>query len=72
MKISPHGNYSGLPLLGNTEEAAVTANHSIYGYKGSENYEHDDTGCIHNYSGVEDDVFSAFADNEGWSEGYDY
>ncbi|MCP8687134.1 hypothetical protein [Marinobacterium sedimentorum] len=54
------------------DEVRVVGNHSGYGYAGSENFEHDDTGALHNYSGVEDDVFTAHADNDGWSEGYDY
>jgi len=53
-------------------EVRVVSNHSGYGYSGSENFEHDDTGAVHNYSGVEDDVFTAYADNHGWDEGYDY
>lgn len=48
------------------------SNHTGYGYRGSENFEHDDTGSQMNYSGVEDDVMNAFADHEGWEHGYDY
>lgn len=54
------------------DEKAVISNYSGYGYNGSENFEHDDTGDIHNYSGVEDDTFSALAEHEDWEEGYDY
>lgn len=51
-------------------EAQVTSNHT--GYRGGENYEHDDTGALMNYSGVEDEMFSAEASHEGWKPGYDY
>lgn len=51
---------------------AVVSNHSGYYHNGSENFEHDDTGSIHNYSGVEDNVFSTIAEHEDWEEGYDY
>jgi hypothetical protein len=50
----------------------VVGNLSGYGYSGSENYEHDDTGSIHNFSGVEDDVYSSISEHENWEEGYDY
>lgn len=50
----------------------VTSNHSGYRYEGSENFEHDDTGCIHNYSGVEDEILSSYAEHGDWQEGYDY
>jgi hypothetical protein len=48
------------------------SNHSGYGYKESSNYEHDNTGSIHNYSGVEDMVTEARIDNDGLTPGYDY
>ncbi len=54
------------------DRAPILSNHTGYGYKGSENFEHDDTGCTMNYSGVYDDVSNAVADHEGWEEGYDY
>lgn len=54
------------------EEGRVVSNHSGYSYQGSENFEHDDTGSLMNYSGVEDEVFSSFAVHEDWQEGYDY
>ncbi len=54
------------------DNALVVGNRSGYGYKGSENFEHDDTGDEMNYSGVEDEVFSAAAEHDGWEEGYDY
>jgi hypothetical protein len=50
----------------------IISNRSGYNYSGSENYEHDDTGSIHNYSGVEDDVYSSISEHEDWQEGYDY
>ncbi|MBZ0330997.1 hypothetical protein KZO25_11790 [Halomonas sp. ANAO-440] len=55
-----------------SEGERVIGNHSGYPYSGSENFEHDDTGCILNYSGVEDIIFSSFAENNNWEEGYDY
>ena len=54
------------------DDGYIPSNHSIYGYKGSENYEHDDTGCIHNYSACEDMIFDAICEHDGWQEGYDY
>ena len=54
------------------EGERVIGNHSGYLYAGSENFEHDDTGSIINYSDVEDMVFSSFAENEGWEVGYDF
>ena len=54
------------------EEKRIIANHSGYLHEGSENFEHDDTGSLMNYSGVEDEVFSSFAMHEDWQEGYDY
>jgi len=54
------------------DEYRIISNHSGYGCEGGENFEHDDTGCLHNYSGVEDDIFSSYAEHEDWQEGYDY
>ncbi|MCK7580627.1 MAG: hypothetical protein MZV65_36635 [Chromatiales bacterium] len=45
---------------------------TIYGYDGSENFEHDDTGSLMNYSGCEDEIFNAISEHEDWQEGYDY
>ncbi|GHB02492.1 hypothetical protein ACFFLG_19150 [Shewanella indica] len=59
-------------MMNNNDDFKVVSNHSGYDYAGSENFEHDDTGSIHCYSGVEDDVLSAFAEHEGWCEGYDF
>jgi len=53
-------------------ENKVVGNRSNYGYKGSENFEHDDTGALHNYSGMEDEIDSANSEHEDWEEGYDY
>lgn len=53
-------------ITGLDDHPIVVSNHSGYDMEGSANFEHDDNGCLHNYSGVEDDVFSAFADNDGW------
>ncbi len=50
----------------------VVSNHTAYGYEGSENFEHDDSGALMNYSGCEDEVFDALADHEGWQADYDY
>lgn len=54
------------------DEKLVVGNYSGYGYEGSENFEHDDNANLINYSGVEDEVFSALAEHEDWQEGYDY
>ncbi|MEX0903278.1 MAG: hypothetical protein WDZ76_11200 [Pseudohongiellaceae bacterium] len=53
-------------------ENRVVGNRSGYLKEGSENFEHDDTGDVHNYSGVEDAINSANAEHEGWEEGLDY
>lgn len=55
-----------------SSENKIVGNYSGYGYKGSENFEHDDTGSQHNYSGAEDEMNSALAEHEDWTEGYDY
>lgn len=48
------------------------ANHSGYPYEGSESFEHDDTGAIHNFSGCEDEIVNAEVDHRGLEAGYDY
>ena len=53
-------------------EYSYVSNHTGYSHQGSENFEHDDTGSMMNYSGVYDDVINALIDHEGWIEGYDY
>ena len=50
---------------------SYVADHTGYG-KGGENFEHDDTGSLMNYSGVHDDVFNAFGEHNDWEDGYDY
>lgn len=55
-----------------SSENKIVGNASGYSYKGSENFEHDDTGCEHNFSGMEDEINSANAEHEDWQEGYDY
>lgn len=50
----------------------VLSNHTGYSIEGSENFEHDDTGSIMNYSGVEDDINNALLVHNDWEEGYDY
>lgn len=54
------------------DEKQVVSNNTGYGYEGSENFEHDDTGCLMNYSGCADDMLTAMAEHEDWEEGYDY
>ena len=54
------------------DEKRVVTNHSGYGYKGSENFEHEDNGSLMNYSGCVDDTWTAIAEHEDWQEGYDY
>ena len=73
MLLTQHAIDLGLAHdLNPSNEYTVVGNHSGYGYKGSENFEHDNTGGIHNYSSMEDQVLSAFADHEDWQEGYDF
>jgi len=52
-------------------ESHIVFDHTGYG-PGGENFEHDNTGAMMNYSGVADDVYNAFSENEGWEEGYNY
>lgn len=59
-------------VVGDDRERVVIANHTRYHYEGSENYEHDDTGGLMNYSGVQDTIFSAEALHQDWESGYDY
>lgn len=54
------------------DEKQVLSNHTGYGHVGSENFEHDDTGSLMNYSGCADDILTATAEHEDWQEGYDY
>ena len=64
-----------VPLTGGTtgrEETPYVSNHTGYGYKGSENFEHDDTGSQMNRSGCEDDMLNPIIEHEGWERGYDY
>ncbi len=53
------------------ESKEFVADHTGYG-EGGENFEHDDTGSIMNFSGVVDDVVNAEKEHEGWQDGYDY
>ena len=55
-----------------SEKAPIVSNHTGYSHEGSENFEHDDTGAMMNYSGVEDVFNDAQAEHEGWQEGYDH
>jgi hypothetical protein len=59
-------------IVGSKEKKPYVSNHTIYGYDGSENFEHDNTGSLMNYSGCEDDIFNAISEHEDWQEGYDY
>ena len=55
------------------ERVPLVSNHSGYGGRpGSENWEHDDTGNFHNWSGCYDMMIDPIAEHEGWQEGYDY
>ena len=54
------------------DKKPFVSNHTGYGYEGSENYEHDDTGANLNYSGVVDEINEAEKEHEDWQEGYDY
>lgn len=55
-----------------TGEIRVVSNHTGYSHPGGENFEHDDNGSLMNYSGMEDEVYSALATHGDWQEGYDY
>jgi hypothetical protein len=59
-------------LVGDGLNRRVVANHTAYAYMEAANYEHEGQGAIMNYSGVEDDIFSALAEHEDWQPGYDY
>lgn len=50
----------------------VITNFNGYEHSNSANWEHDDTGCLNNYSGCADMMYSADAEHSGWEEGYDY
>lgn len=50
----------------------VLSNSTGYGYVGSENFEHDNTGDAMNRSGMEDILLNARAESEGWEAGYDF
>ena len=65
----PRGNGASSTLR---DRKQFLANHSGYQYEGSENFEHDDTGAIHNFSGCEDEIVNADADHKGLEPGYDY
>jgi hypothetical protein len=54
------------------EERPYVSNHSGYSHKGSENWEHDDTGCLMNYSAMDDMMNEPLRIHEGWESGYDY
>jgi len=58
-------------LLARAEASPLVSNHTGYG-RGGENFEHDSTGDLMNYSGVVDEVENAQKEHEGWQEGYDY
>lgn len=63
---------SSLDEQGPEDALRVVGNHTGYDTPGSENYEHDETGSMMNYSGIEDEMFSAEAEHDGWQEGYDF
>ena len=67
-KFSPGNNES----LTKKERTPILSNHTVYQYKGSEGWEHDDTGSMQNYSGCCDDMMNPTAEHEGWEAGYDY
>lgn len=62
---------SNVGLGGGTDKGKFVSDHTGYG-KGGENFEHDDTGSLMNYSGCVDDVGEALKEHEDWQEGYDY
>ena len=66
-----HPTTYGDEVFTGDKKAPYVSDHTGYG-KGGENFEHDDTGSIMNYSGVHDDVYNSIGDHEDWKEGYDY
>ena len=54
------------------EPQPILSNHTHYTAPGSENWEHDNSGDLHNYSGCHDEMLNAIAVDRGWQEGYDY
>ena len=62
---------SSVGIGDSSDHKPYVSNHTGYG-KGGENFEHDDTGALMNYSGIVDDVGEAQKEHEGWQEGYDY
>jgi hypothetical protein len=66
-----------LPSRNESERTAaarkpLVGNHTGYQVRGSENWEHDDTGAASNFSGCYDLVLDPIAEHEGWQPGYDY
>lgn len=55
-----------------SDRPAVYADYTGYCRGHSQNWEHEGAGNAMNYSGVYDDVMSAFATNEGWKPDEDY
>ncbi len=62
-------------ILGNGNPAKdkepIISNHTGY-KKGGENFEHDDTGSLMNFSGVEDEMNNALKEHQDWQKDYDY
>lgn len=56
---------------GGKDKKPFVSDHTGYG-EGGENFEHDNTGSMMNYSGVADDVAEAQKEHQDWQEGYDY
>lgn len=54
-----------------SDKEDYVADHTGYG-EGGENFEHDDTGALMNYSGVQDETYNAIKEHEDWKKGYDY
>lgn len=65
---SAYGSHSEID--DDSKQKEIVSNHT--GYDHGENFEHDDTGAIANYSGVEDDINNAVKEHEGWELGYDF
>lgn len=73
--IAPAGNrcfYQEDQSRSQSGDVRISSNLTGYSQPGSDNWEHDGTGCKSNLSGVTDDFDNAMAEQNGWQPGYDY
>lgn len=80
-EMCEHNSYAREQLFGTSYgdgvqqgrgDQPVLTNSTGYGYVGSENFEHDNTGDAMSRSGMEDILLNARAESEGWEAGYDF